>query len=226
MRIATIGEMTGMVVHQLRNKFQIVQGHVSLGLRAEATEKDQRLEQIRSAVQAASHVVEQLLNLAHPGEGAPRLVDLVGECRAFADSVRLILPSSIRLDVDFPLGSLWVTVAPEELADALLNLVINAKQAMRSGTIAIRVVMHGEHDVAVTVADDGPGLPEHVRANLFTPFLTTKPKGQGTGLGLVAVDRFVRTNGGRISVESEAGHGTAFHMVFPRTPEEPAARVG
>lgn len=78
----------------------------------------------------------------------------------------------------------------------------------------------------VTVADDGPGIAEQVRARLFMPFVTTKPRGSGTGLGLVAVDRFMRASGGHIDVDTEPGRGTAFHLVFPRVSIERQARVG
>ncbi len=226
MRVATIGEMAGMVVHQLRNKFQLIQGHVALGLLADAREKDRRLHEIEGAVQAASGVVEQLLTLAHPGENAQRLVDLAEECRTFADRVRPLLPPSIRLETLFAAGALPVSLVPEELGDALLNLVLNAKQAMRHGTIRIEACAGGEGTAVVTVSDDCPGIAEQVRTRLFTPFVTTKGRGNGTGLGLVAVDRFVRTSGGHIDVDTEPGRGTAFHLVFPCVPIERQVRVG
>lgn len=226
MRVATIGEMAGMVVHQLRNKFQLVHGHVALGLIADAREKDRRLREIQASVQAATGVVEQLLTLAHPSEAEHHVVDLSLECRTFADRVRPLLPPSIRLETEFPACAQPVKLAPEELGDALLNLVINAKQAMRHGTIRIEVGVHGADAVCVTVADDGPGIDERVRERLFTPFATTKPRGLGTGLGLVAVDRFVRTAGGHIDVDSAPGRGTTFRLVFPRAAlQANAARV-
>ena len=118
-----------------------------------------------------------------------------------------------------------MSLVPEELSDALLNLVLNAKQAMRQGTIRIEACARGDETAVVTVADDGPGIAEQVRTRLFTPFVTTKPRGTGTGLGLVAVDRFVRTSGGHIDVDTEPGRGTAFHLVFPRA-SDPQVRVG
>jgi signal transduction histidine kinase len=111
---------------------------------------------------------------------------------------------------------------PEELDHALSNLVINAKQAMRQGHIRITVQVDGT-DAVVTVADDGPGIDPEILPRLFTPFATTKPKGEGTGLGLVGVDRFMRASGGSVSVTSEPGHGAAFTLIFPRA-GEPKAR--
>jgi signal transduction histidine kinase len=140
--------------------------------------------------------------------------------------VRPLLPPSIRLETEVAAGALPVSLVPEELGDALLNLVLNAKQAMRQGTIRIEACARGDSSAVVTVADDGPGIADQVRSRLFTPFATTKPRGAGTGLGLVAVDRFVRTSGGHIDVDTEPGRGTAFHLVFPRVPLPREARVG
>jgi len=230
MRVATIGETASMVVHQLRNKFQLVQGHVALGLLAEASEKDRRLRDIQVAVQSASGIVEQLLTLAHPKQGASHVVDLALECQSFADRVRPLLPPSIRLETEFSASVLLVNLSPEELGDALLNLVLNAKQAMRQGTIRIAAGCLGDAAAFVTVADDGPGIDERVRARMFTPFVTTKPRGLGTGLGLVAVDRFVRMAGGRIDVDTAPGRGTSFRLSFPKLAADAAeavhARVG
>ncbi|HLU37991.1 MAG TPA: HAMP domain-containing sensor histidine kinase, partial [Planctomycetota bacterium] len=227
MRVATIGEMASMVVHQLRNKFQLVQGHVGLGLAAEPAEKDRRLREIESVVRCASTVVERLLTLAHPGQSAPRVVDLVPECRRLADWLSGgLLPHSIRLETEFPAAA-YAFVSPDDFCDAMMNLLVNAKQAMHRGTIRIVVRTTADQGTIVTVADDGPGLAEHVRLHLFTPFVTTKPRGTGTGLGLFAVNRFVRASGGHIEVETEPGQGTAFHMHFPAVPSERRhARVG
>lgn len=227
MRVATIGELAGIVVHQLRNKFQLIHGHVALGLISNSTEKDRRLQEIQASVQAASGVVEQLLALAHPVAATQHVVDLGAECRTFAERVRPLLPPTIRLETMFPTQALLVSLAPEGFADALLNLVINAKQAMRHGTIRIEVGLQGDTAAFVTVADDGPGIDERVRSRLFTPFVTTKARGHGSGLGLVSVDRFVRTAGGKIDVETAPGRGTTFHLVFPRAEARKAqVRVG
>lgn len=214
MRVATIGEMTAMAVHQLRNKFQVVNGHVALGMRADPEEKDRRLEQIRLALESSSNALEQLLAMAHPGEGSAQTVSLTEECRSFVERVRSILPAAIALETDLPESPLFVHLVPEELDHALSNLVINAKQAMRQGTIRIGVQADGSEAV-LTVADDGPGIDPEILPRIFTPFVTSKPKGQGTGLGLVGVDRFMRASGGHVSVVSEPGRGVTFTLRFP-----------
>ncbi len=214
MRVATIGEMTAMAVHQLRNKFQVVNGHVALGMQADSEEKDRRLEQIRQALQSAGNALEQLLAMAHPGEGLAQTVSLTEECREFAERVRAILPAAIVLETDLPAEPVFVHLVPEELEHALSNLVINAKQAMRRGTVTIRLRADGDA-ATLAVTDEGPGIDPEILPRLFTPFVTSKPKGQGTGLGLVGVDRFMRASGGHVSVQSEPGQGATFTLVFP-----------
>lgn len=216
MRVATIGEMAGMVVHQLRNKFQLIHGHIDLGLVAESNEKDMRLREIQKSVRAATGIVEHLLDLAHPADNVPCVVDLAVEGRTFADRVRAVLPSSIRLETVFSMAGLYVLLAPDELGDALLNLVINAKQAMRRGTIRIEAGFLEEARVYIAVSDDGPGIEPQLVSRLFTPFFTTKPRGRGTGLGLASVDRFVRMAGGKVEIDTTLGRGTTFRLTFPR----------
>ena len=109
-----------------------------------------------------------------------------------------------------------VQVNPHGLVHALWNLVINAKQAIDGeGKIALRCGSDRRH-VWVEVSDTGPGIPAEVQERIFDPYFTTKPIGQGTGLGLTAVARYVRGSNGAIEVESAPGRGTTFRMRFPR----------
>jgi signal transduction histidine kinase len=104
------------------------------------------------------------------------------------------------------------------LVHVLWNLVINARQAIRGeGRIAVRCGV-SEGEVLVEVADTGCGMPDDVRRRVFDPYFTTKPPGQGTGLGLTAVDRFVRSSNGAVEVESQPGAGATFRMRFPAQP--------
>ena len=130
--------------------------------------------------------------------------------------VERVLPSTIQARCEAPAVLPPVQINPNGLVHALWNLVINAKQAIeRDGSIELRCGSQGG-EVWIEVADNGPGMPEDVRAKIFDPYFTTKPIGQGTGLGLTAVARFVRGSNGVIEVESEPGAGTTFRMSFPR----------
>ena len=215
MRIGTIGDMASMVVHQLRNQFQLMLGCVAVAERESATEKDRRLRQIRDTVLSASAMLEPLLQLAHPGEDRLERVDLGSCCAAVVERIRRILPASIDVQIETEDG-LLVRVNPGDLEHALLNLIINAKQAMgRAGVLTIRAQRRDHAHVQLVVSDTGHGIaPEH-RPNLFKPYFTTKPVGEGTGLGLAAVARFMRFAGGDVEVESEPGHGATFTLIFP-----------
>jgi signal transduction histidine kinase len=220
MRIGTIGDMASMVVHQLRNQFQLMLGCVAVAEREpvgekDLAEKDRRLRQIREAVQAASAMLEPLLHLAHPGEERLERVELARCCAALVERIRRILPAGIDVQLETENG-LAVRVNPRDLEHALLNLVINAKHAMgRQGVLTIRALRRDHEHVQLVVSDTGHGIaPEH-RPNLFKPYFTTKPVGEGTGLGLAAVARFMRFAGGDVEVESEPGKGATFTLIFP-----------
>ncbi len=215
LRVETIGDLAGLVCHQLRNTFQVLLGHVTMGEMSDDRERVRRLGLIEETVQQTKPLLDQLMVMAHPDEGAPASTAVHHVLRDFADQARLVLPSSIQLACDLPaeIPSIWID--SRGLVHALWNLVINARQAIQGeGWITIRS-RADQGQVWIEVADTGCGIPEDVRGRIFDPYFTTKPAGQGTGLGLTAVARFVRGSNGSIGVASEVGHGTTFRMVFP-----------
>ncbi len=219
MRVETVGDMAGLVAHRLRNAFQFMMGHAALGTRASVAEKDQRFQKIRDEITSSSALLEQLLQLAHPEEQRVRAVDISRLCREFGESVRRILPSSIELAIRVPDHPLVVMLEPQGFEHALLNLVINARHAIDGpGHIDLSVTQVGRR-ASVAVRDTGCGIAPSNIAYLFEPYFTTKPKGQGTGLGLTAVDRYVRAANGTVRVESELGTGTTFRLEFPLAAE-------
>jgi signal transduction histidine kinase len=216
MRVSTVGDMASMVVHQLKNRLQLIHGYVSVLACGAGGAAERRLEQIRAAVEHSNEMLEGLLCLAHRGQSAVATIDLGTACRAFAERMERLLPAAIALRVRVPSTPSPAVVDPDELEHALLNLVINAKQAMGRGTITIAVYAESDDHVTIAVADDGPGIAPEICDQIFRPYFTTKAKGEGTGLGLTAVDRFMRASGGRVDVESQPGAGATFFLVFPR----------
>jgi len=97
----------------------------------------------------------------------------------------------------------------------LVNLVSNARDVLPEGGHIAVSVRHADSRVELSVADDGPGVAEEIRNHLFEPFFTTKGEGKGTGLGLVSVKALAEQDGGSVSVESQVGNGTAFHVIWP-----------
>jgi signal transduction histidine kinase len=216
LRVETIGDLAGMVCHQLRNTFQVLLGHVTLGGMADDEERQKRIRLIEETLQQSQPLLDQLLRMAHPDDGTTMPCDLAETLRVFHGQARLVLPESILITCEAPTGVPLVLLNPHGLVHALWNLVINAKQAIRGdGAITLRCGSD-RHQVWIEVADTGDGMPAEVQKRIFDPYFTTKPAGQGTGLGLTAVSRFVRASNGVIQVESAPGSGTTFRMRFPQ----------
>ena len=216
LRVETVGDLAGMVCHQLRNTFQILLGHVTLGSMADDTERQRRLGLIEETLQQSQPLLDQLMRMAHPDEGTALSCDLAEILRQFHAQASLVLPGSVQITCEAPTEVPPVLLNPHGIVHALWNLVINAKQAMdNDGAITLRCGSD-RHQVWVEVVDTGSGMPQEVQDRIFDPYFTTKPIGQGTGLGLTAVARFVRGSNGLIQVESEAGRGTTFRLRFPQ----------
>ncbi len=225
LRVETIGDLAGMVCHQLRNTFQVLMGHVTLGGIADDAERVRRLALIEETLQQTRPLLDQLMRMAHPDESSPVSCDVGELVRQFADQARLVLPGTIRLVSDVGDALPSAHLDPNGLVHALWNLVINARQAIGAeGTVTLRCGSDS-NQVWLEVADTGCGMPPDVRARIFDPYFTTKPPGQGTGLGLTAVARFVRGSNGLIQVESEPGRGTTFRLRFPQTRQHVAIRT-
>jgi signal transduction histidine kinase len=228
LRVETIGDLAGMVCHQLRNTFQVLMGHVTLGSMADSAERARRLELIEQTLSRAQPLLDQLMRLAHPDESAPQACDIAAMLREFHQQARLVLPETIDLVCEAPESCALVLIDPHGLTHALWNLTINAKQAISGeGRITFRAGTD-QHQVWIEVEDTGSGIPKQIQERIFDPYFTTKPRGQGTGLGLTAVARYMRSSNGVVQVESEVGRGTTFRLRLPRashvrlvTPEEP-----
>jgi signal transduction histidine kinase len=215
LRVETVGDLAGMVCHQLRNTFQVLLGHVTLGSMSDDEERKRRLTLIETTLQQSQPLLDQLMRMAHPDEGASTQSDLSEVLRQFYAQARLVLPGSIEIKCEAPDEVPLVALNPHGIVHALWNLVINAKQAIDGdGVITLRCG-NARHEVWMEVEDTGAGMPQEVQDRIFDPYFTTKPIGQGTGLGLTAVARFVRGSNGAIEVKSKAGRGTTFLMRFP-----------
>jgi signal transduction histidine kinase len=216
MRVETVGDLAGMVCHQLRNTFQVLLGHVTMGSMSDDEERQRRLGLIEEALQQTQPLLDQLMRMAHPDEGTSVPCDLSEVLRQFHKQAELVLPGCVQLTVEVPSEMPAVLLNPHGIVHALWNLIINAKQAIDGdGAITLRCGSD-RHQVWIEVADSGDGMPAEVQERIFDPYFTTKAIGQGTGLGLTAVARFVRGSNGLIQVESEIGRGTTFRMRFPK----------
>ncbi len=225
-KLDALGQLTGGVAHDFNNLLMIVSGHLQpIRRAADGDPAAQRsVQAIELAVQRGASLTKQLLTFARRQRVNPAPLDVAERIEGMRDVLSSGIGSGIGILLDIEPGVAPVHVDAAEFETALVNLVINARDAMPNGgtvTLTARNKAQGssplETDgVAITVSDTGTGIPSDVLDRIFDPFFTTKPCGKGTGLGLSQVHGFVHQAGGRVSVHSELGKGTAVTLYFPR----------
>jgi len=233
-RLEAIGQLTGGVAHDFNNLLMIISGSVQR-LRAELTDKKHTrlLDMIGTATQRGESLTRQLLTYSRQQTLTPQVIDLSQRLPLLRELLTRSLRADIEIKVDVPDGVCAIRVDPGEFELAILNLAVNAKDAMPTGgTLSIRakpVTLKGEATaeglsgefVAIRVADTGHGIPSDVVARVFEPFFTTKEVGKGTGLGLSQVYGFAKQSGGTATITSTEGRGTAITIYLPRSHEAP-----
>ncbi|HEY0491455.1 MAG TPA: CHASE domain-containing protein [Telluria sp.] len=232
-KLEAVGKLTGGIAHDFNNVLHVIGGNVQLlQLISKGEERfRQRLVSMQSAVDRGAKLSAQLLAFARRQPLQPQVVDLARVLGNMDDLLRRALGESVRLEIRAD-DTLWNTlVDPGQLENVILNLVINARDAMPGGgvvTIALENSIRtlasddapaGQY-VRLTVSDTGAGMSAEVQALAFEPFFTTKPVGQGTGLGLSMAYGFVNQSGGHIQLVSAAGTGTSVMIDLPRSKED------
>ncbi|MEM6734198.1 MAG: ATP-binding protein, partial [Myxococcota bacterium] len=184
--------------------------------------ENESVEAIQRAATDASILCAQLLAL-NPGlrestRRAVTLQEIVGELRPM---IRSVLPESLALEFEVHEPAPAIIADPIQIRQSILNLCLNARDASSSGgRVVVSVGTEADGRARLAVRDFGEGISPENRERLFEPFFTTKETGQGTGLGLAAVDAIVTAHGGEIRVDSTPGEGTTFELVFPAAPDE------
>jgi len=218
LRVDTVGDLAGLVSHQLRNAFQVMIGHVTLNTLDGEERSSERLRMVGDALMQSRPLLDQLMRLAHPDDGVAEECDLAAWMVEFAERAVRVMPSSVEVKFEPCTEKMPVQLDLRGLEHALWNLAINARHAMdNGGTLTIGATID-DGMACVSVKDTGCGIPHDLQQRIFDPYFTTKPVGQGTGLGLTAVARFVLSSQGRIDVESEQGKGAKFVLRFPLVP--------
>jgi signal transduction histidine kinase len=216
-RLAAVGQLAGEVAHELNTPLSNILGYAQSALPGiEDPELRDALTTIEAQARRAGQIVRDMLTAARAPAPSLQSVDLEAVCAAF---VRLVTPLARKQGVDVALladGPSRVHADPSRIEQILFNLVFNAVQA---GAHEVVLSLEYGDQPALTVSDDGPGLPESVRARLFEPFVTTKPAGQGTGLGLAISQRLAREMGAELALLESAG-GTRFRLGFQTPPED------
>ncbi|MCS7294158.1 MAG: ATP-binding protein [Chloroflexota bacterium] len=215
-KMESLGQMAGMVAHDFNNILTTILGFASMLKRSPRLNRDdlESLQLIEEAARRAADLSGRLLAFSRGGLVRYGPVDLRDVVR---DTLRLAEPAlqRLRVEVSLPAAPMIVEGDEGQLQQALLNILLNAADAMpEGGSVAIDAFAEGD-TAFLTVADDGPGMDEETRSRIFEPFFTTKPPGQGTGLGLAIVYGIVQAHKGTIAVDSAPGAGTTFLIALP-----------
>jgi CheY-like chemotaxis protein len=217
-----VGRLAGGIAHDFNNLLTGILSYSDLILQELRPSDPLRedVEQIRDAAQRAAGLTRQLLAFSRRQLLNPRVVSLNLTVTELEPMFRRLLGPEVTLEtrLDPELGN--IVVDPGQLEQVLLNLILNARDAMRAGgqvsLTTTNAELNGEAYVAIRVSDTGVGMEEEIQPRIFEPFFTTKHTGAGRGLGLSTVYGIVEQSGGRISVESVPGQGATFTIYFPR----------
>lgn len=239
-KLEAVGKLTGGVAHDFNNILQVIGGSLQLmqayiGGNPLAAK---RLESALGAVERGSKLSSQLLAFARRQPLQPTVVSAGRVVHGMEELLRRALGEPIDIETVVSASTWNIQVDPNQLENVILNLAINARDAMPDGgklTLEVSNAMLDEEYVMarseiapgqyvlIAVSDTGTGMPPEVRDRACEPFFTTKPEGKGTGLGLSMAYGFVKQSGGHFAIYSELGSGTAIKMYFPRTFEAEAA---
>ena len=229
-RLEAVGQLTAGVAHDFNNLLTVILGNIRLLSRAASDPAQQRrLEMIRMAGERGAVLTHQLLAFSRRQRLEPRTLDLNATVSGLAELLRSTVGSRVRLDIALSDDPWPAHVDPTQLELVILNLALNARDAMPGGG-SLRVTTAnatlgpptgpqdpaaGEY-VAIAVADTGSGMSEAVREKAFEPFFTTKQVGEGSGLGLSQVLGFAQQSGGGVRIETTPGRGTTVRVFLPR----------
>ncbi len=232
-KLEAIGRLAGGVAHDFNNLITGILG-ICQDLKGTFDPQDTRMEDIEEVIKASNRAFEvtrQLLAFSRRQVVAPKIIDVNETIRDFVKLLHRLIGEDIRLDIQLQ-ETAFVKMDPGNLGQVLLNLTLNARDAMpQGGTIRIRTTQvmwpaatkNARSHVLLEVSDTGKGMSEDTLSHIFEPFFTTKTKDKGTGLGLATVYGIVKQSGGDISIESQLGKGATFKIYLPREVDVKAA---
>ena len=232
-KIEAIGQLTGGIAHDFNNLLMVILGGLESFERNPDPQRRRRLlDGMKQAAQRGTSLTKQLLAFSRKQELKPEPIDLL----ARIEGMRELLDRSLRGDVEVSVkgaAQLWpVELDPTQLELTILNLCVNARDAMpKGGRIEITAKNVPGADsrspdyVMLSVADSGTGMSDEVRARAFEPFFTTKDIGHGSGLGLAQVHGFAKQSGGMVQIQSALGAGTTISLLLPRSKKTPTQTI-
>jgi len=233
-RLEAVGQLTSGVAHDFNNLLTVVLGNIGFlerGLAAAGLDGRlaQRIGYMRTAAERGAKLTDQLLSFSRRQRLEPRSLDLNETIAGMRDLLQSTMGGSIHIETMLKHGLWCALVDPTQLELAVLNLAINARDAMEvGGTLKVEIenvtlgpATYPEEPpagdyVSIRVSDSGTGMPEEIRAKVFEPFFTTKEPGKGSGLGLSQVLGFAKQSGGGVRIDSRVGEGTSVYVYLPR----------
>ncbi|MBS2040649.1 PAS domain S-box protein [bacterium] len=221
-KMEAVGRLAGGVAHDFNNLLTVIQGYTEL-LAAESDEEtsQEALDFIRQASDRAATLTSQLLAFGRRTLVEPQVLDIHPLIQRSLALIRSLLGENIECQLEFAKEPCIIRIDPAQFEQMLMNLVVNARDAMPQGGL-LRILSQRDPDlVRLVIADQGHGIDGEMLEHIFEPFFTTKGLGKGTGLGLAVVHGVVTRWGGSIHVDSSPGEGTAFHINFPVAHEQP-----
>ncbi len=238
-QMEALGRLAGGVAHDFNNLLTVVIGNAEAieNEIIDAKEMPQAIKEIRVAARRAAALTQRLLALGRQQQFQPRVLDIGTAVQEIEPVLRRLLDADLTFAIALGAGGLTAKVDPSQMEQLILNLVLNAKDAVRPGghiTIEVAQLEARESDawkprlrpgryVCLTIRDDGTGIPLDVQMHMYEPFVSTKAVGKGTGLGLSIVFGIVQQSDGAIRCDSSPGHGTTFMIALPQVGEPVAA---
>lgn len=232
-KMEAIGQLSSGIAHDFNNLLAIIIGNLNLLIDQTAGQPTLRelAEPALDAGKRGAELVQRLLSFSRQQPLRPKIIDINHLIRDITPLLDRSLPSRIKLQINLIESDLIARIDAHQLENALLNMVVNARDAMPDGgnisihTSTMNVTEHtsGEFDVQVgeyiriDVVDNGVGMESEIVSRIFEPFFTTKDFGQGSGLGLAMIYGFVKQSGGGIMVQSEVDHGTSMSILLPKS---------
>ena len=226
-RLESVGQLTGGIAHDFNNLLTVIQGNLQFLEEAPALANDPHAQNLvgaasRATVRAAE-LTGKLLAFSRRQVLQPAAVDIGAMLQSLGDMLRRTLEQRVRIEIEVEPGCPPVLADPVQLESAVLNIAINARDAMPEGGLLRFRAMHTAADpgkagghVTIAISDTGTGMPDEVRERAFEPFFTTKSAGRGTGLGLSTVYGFVTQSRGTVAIASAPGEGTTVTLHFPQ----------
>ncbi|MFL6736172.1 MAG: ATP-binding protein [Sphingomonas sp.] len=239
-KMEAVGQLTGGIAHDFNNMLAVVVGGIDLALRRLNGPRREVMTHLNNAMEGATRaaaLTRRLLSFARSEPLLPERVDSNDLIGGMTDLLDRTLGERIRVEIDLASGAWPIYVDPHQLENAIVNLAVNARDAMegeglmRIATDNVRLAANevgdiraGEY-VKISVTDTGCGMPPAVLERAFEPFFTTKPVGKGTGLGLSQIFGFAHQSGGEVGIESQVQRGTTVSIFLPRTEKAAEVRV-